>query len=107
MTEAAVLDILRQSLWTALIVSTPILAVALGCGSSKKTTTPGATPGQTSTTLKNAVLIELEKRDDPRGWFARTFCEAEFAAQGLETADQGRAQVGHGPGQRERDGVGR
>ena len=26
MTEAAVLDILRQSLWTALIVSTPILA---------------------------------------------------------------------------------
>jgi flagellar biosynthetic protein FliQ len=32
MTEAAVLDILRQSLWTALIVSTPILAVALIVG---------------------------------------------------------------------------
>ena len=32
MTEAAVLDILRQSLWTALIVSTPILGVALGGG---------------------------------------------------------------------------
>ena len=32
MTEAAVLDILRQSLWTALIVSTPILAVALVVG---------------------------------------------------------------------------
>ena len=29
MTEAVILDILRQSLWTALIVSTPILAVAL------------------------------------------------------------------------------
>jgi flagellar biosynthetic protein FliQ len=32
MDEAAVLDILRQSLWTALIVSTPILAVALIVG---------------------------------------------------------------------------
>ena len=32
MTEAAVLDILRQALWTALIVSTPILAVALVVG---------------------------------------------------------------------------
>ncbi|HRO13334.1 flagellar biosynthetic protein FliQ [Amaricoccus sp.] len=32
MTEAAVLDILRQSLWTALIVSTPILSVALAVG---------------------------------------------------------------------------
>ena len=32
MNEAAVLDILRQGLWTALIVSTPILAVALIVG---------------------------------------------------------------------------
>ena len=32
MDEAAVLDILRQGLWTALIVSTPILAVALVVG---------------------------------------------------------------------------
>ena len=32
MTEAAILDILRQALWTALIVSTPILAVALIVG---------------------------------------------------------------------------
>lgn len=32
MTEAIVLDVLRQSLWTALIVSTPILAVALTAG---------------------------------------------------------------------------
>jgi flagellar biosynthetic protein FliQ len=32
MTESAVLDILRQGLWTALIVSTPILAVALIVG---------------------------------------------------------------------------
>ena len=32
MTEAMLLDILRSALWTALIVSTPILAVALIVG---------------------------------------------------------------------------
>lgn len=32
MTEVDVLDILRQALWTALIISTPILAVALVVG---------------------------------------------------------------------------
>ena len=32
MSEADILDILRQGLWTALIVSTPILAVALIVG---------------------------------------------------------------------------
>ena len=32
MTEATILDMLRQALWTALIVSTPILAVALIVG---------------------------------------------------------------------------
>lgn len=32
MTESAVLDILRQALWVALVVSTPILAVALVVG---------------------------------------------------------------------------
>jgi dTDP-4-dehydrorhamnose 3,5-epimerase len=39
----------------------------------------------TQTTLKDAVLIELEKRGDERGFFARTFCAKEFAAEGLET----------------------
>lgn len=37
------------------------------------------------TRLKDAVLIELEKREDQRGYFARTFCEQEFDAAGLET----------------------
>ena len=32
MTEAEVLDILRQGLWTAMVVSAPILAVALIVG---------------------------------------------------------------------------
>jgi dTDP-4-dehydrorhamnose 3,5-epimerase len=38
-----------------------------------------------NTTLTDARLIELEPRGDDRGFFARTFCEREFAAQGLET----------------------
>lgn len=37
------------------------------------------------TRLSGVFLVELEKRGDDRGFFARTFCEKEFAAQGLET----------------------
>lgn len=37
------------------------------------------------TPLQGAYTIELEKRGDSRGFFARTFCEKEFAAAGLET----------------------
>src|SRR5437660_3405509 len=37
------------------------------------------------TPLAGAHLIELEKRGDERGFFARLFCEREFAAAGLET----------------------
>jgi len=38
-----------------------------------------------STTLQGAFLFDLEKRADDRGFFARAFCESEFAANGLET----------------------
>jgi dTDP-4-dehydrorhamnose 3,5-epimerase len=38
------------------------------------------------TVLKGAFVIELEKREDFRGFFARTFCEQEFRHHGLETA---------------------
>ena len=31
------------------------------------------------------MLIDLEKREDERGFFARTFCRGEFGAQGLPT----------------------
>jgi dTDP-4-dehydrorhamnose 3,5-epimerase len=34
--------------------------------------------------LKGAYTIELEKRSDERGFFARVFCEREFAEAGLE-----------------------
>lgn len=37
------------------------------------------------TPLEGACLIELERRGDDRGFFARFFCEKEFAAEGLET----------------------
>jgi dTDP-4-dehydrorhamnose 3,5-epimerase len=37
------------------------------------------------TPLLGARLIELEKRGDERGFFARMFCEREFDAAGLET----------------------
>jgi len=36
------------------------------------------------TALKGAFIIELERREDERGFFARTFCQTEFAAHGLK-----------------------
>ncbi len=38
------------------------------------------------TPLTGAYLIEPEKRGDERGFFARVFCENEFAAQSLSTS---------------------
>jgi len=35
--------------------------------------------------LPGVYTIDLEKRGDARGFFARYFCRKEFAAQGLET----------------------
>jgi dTDP-4-dehydrorhamnose 3,5-epimerase len=37
------------------------------------------------TPLKGAYTIELEKRGDDRGFFARLFCEKEFMDAGLES----------------------
>jgi dTDP-4-dehydrorhamnose 3,5-epimerase len=37
------------------------------------------------TPLAGAYVIELDKREDERGFFARLFCEREFAEAGLET----------------------
>ncbi len=33
--------------------------------------------------IKGAYLIELERREDPRGFFARSWCQKEFDAHGL------------------------
>jgi dTDP-4-dehydrorhamnose 3,5-epimerase len=37
----------------------------------------------TQTLLNGAYLIDLEKRGDDRGVFARAFCEREFSRHGL------------------------
>jgi len=37
----------------------------------------------TSTSLPGATLIDVERRQDTRGYFERTYCEREFAAHGL------------------------
>jgi dTDP-4-dehydrorhamnose 3,5-epimerase len=34
-------------------------------------------------TLKDAFIVDIERREDERGFFARTFCEREFEAHGL------------------------
>ncbi len=39
----------------------------------------------TACKLKDAYLIDLERKDDERGFFARAFCRNEFAAHGLAT----------------------
>jgi dTDP-4-dehydrorhamnose 3,5-epimerase len=38
------------------------------------------------TPLGGAFVVELERREDERGFFARSFCESEFRAQGLNPA---------------------
>ena len=38
----------------------------------------------TETRLKGAFIVELERREDERGYFARAFCQKEFAAHGLK-----------------------
>ena len=38
----------------------------------------------TELTLKGAYVIDLERREDNRGFFARSFCQQEFANHGLK-----------------------
>jgi dTDP-4-dehydrorhamnose 3,5-epimerase len=38
----------------------------------------------TETKLKGSFIIELERKEDSRGFFARAFCQKEFAAHGLK-----------------------
>jgi dTDP-4-dehydrorhamnose 3,5-epimerase len=38
----------------------------------------------TETKLKGAFLIDLDRREDSRGFFARAFCQKEFAEHGLK-----------------------
>jgi dTDP-4-dehydrorhamnose 3,5-epimerase len=38
----------------------------------------------TETKLKDAFVIDIERREDPRGFFARGFCQHEFEAHALK-----------------------
>ncbi len=38
----------------------------------------------TETKLKGAFILDVERRDDDRGFFARAFCQREFADHGLK-----------------------
>ena len=38
----------------------------------------------TETRLRGAYVIELERREDERGYFARAFCQHEFEDHGLK-----------------------
>jgi dTDP-4-dehydrorhamnose 3,5-epimerase len=38
----------------------------------------------TETKLRGAFVIDVERREDPRGFFARAFCQHEFQAHGLK-----------------------
>jgi dTDP-4-dehydrorhamnose 3,5-epimerase len=38
----------------------------------------------TETKLKGAFIIDLERREDSRGFFARVFCQHEFQDHGLK-----------------------
>jgi dTDP-4-dehydrorhamnose 3,5-epimerase len=39
----------------------------------------------TETKLKGAFVIDMERREDSRGFFARAFCQHEFEAHGLKS----------------------
>src|SRR3954467_8607096 len=38
----------------------------------------------TETRLKGAFLVDIERREDSRGFFARVFCQKEFEERGLK-----------------------
>ena len=38
----------------------------------------------TETRLRGAFIIDLDRKEDTRGYFARAFCQEEFRAHGLE-----------------------
>jgi dTDP-4-dehydrorhamnose 3,5-epimerase len=40
----------------------------------------------TATAVDGAFIVDVERIEDKRGFFARAFCIEQFAAQGLETA---------------------
>jgi dTDP-4-dehydrorhamnose 3,5-epimerase len=48
--------------------------------------TQGAVVIFTETKLKGAFIIDLDRREDSRGFFARAFCQNEFRLHGLKSS---------------------
>jgi dTDP-4-dehydrorhamnose 3,5-epimerase len=48
----------------------------------------------TETKIAGVYVIELERHEDDRGWFARAWCRKEFAAHGLP-ADLAQTNLSH------------
>ena len=56
----------------------------------------------TETKLKGAFILDLERHEGSRGFFARAFCQNEFRAHGLKPAAPGQRTVQHPQGHRAR-----
>ena len=53
----------------------------------------------TETKLKGAFILDIERREDSRGFFARAFCQNELAAHGLKPViAQANVAYNHGRG---------
>lgn len=51
------------------------------------------------TDIAGAYVVSMEPREDERGWFARAWCEEEFADQGLDIrVVQTNVSFNHAPG---------
>ena len=67
-----------------------MLEIHRGAGFQLRPTPVGRTAREdvsmifTETKLKGAFVIDLERREDSRGFFARAFCQHEFEAHGLK-----------------------
>jgi len=74
---------------TAPSMPTSKVAIVIGATSGIECATPFEQKGETAivfteTTLPGAFVIDVEKREDDRGFFARAWCAEEFAQHGLD-----------------------
>ena len=71
---------------------TGISARSRWCGGGAKPSFPSVIFRETG--LAGAFIVDLERARDDRGFFARAFCQSEFAARGLQPG-VAQANVGH------------
>ena len=64
----------------------PAIVKAIIEGGVKVVETAGRNPAQVLPHLKDAGIIEPERIEDERGFFARTWCKEELSIKGLDLA---------------------